>query len=270
MAKPVSLAIIGLGNMGLPIAKTIIAEQVISPKSLTLINRDLGKLKKIKKLAPQIQIFSSVIGMSQSDFIILAVKPQDFVELSVELKKKVSRETVVLSVMAGISIAKIKKILGVKKVVRLMPNLAIEFKQAVLGCFYDSSVSLKEKKLIKKIFSKQGLFLELSEEKKINQITALAGSGPAYVAFLMMALEEAAKKFGFSKEISEQIVWQTFAGTIEFIKSQKITPSQLIAKVKSKGGTTEAALNVFEAKKINHSLQLAFQAALKRSNELSK
>ncbi len=256
--------------MGQPILKALIAEKIVPLSSLTVVSRSSVNSQKIKPGYPAIKFYSNVEQLDSPDYIIIAVKPQDFPSLAISLRDKLVKNTVVVSVMAGISIAKIQKALGVKKVVRVMPNLAIELQQAVIACVYDTAVITTEQKFIKRIFAPQGLFLEVADEKKINQITALAGSGPAYVAFFMSSLEESARRFGFPKELAEKIVWQTFFGTIDYLNYSKLTPSELIVKVKSKGGTTEAALDIFKSKKINQSLQQAFLAAFNRSVKLSK
>ncbi|MEX0598568.1 MAG: pyrroline-5-carboxylate reductase [Candidatus Paceibacterota bacterium] len=269
MVKGIKLSIIGLGHMGLPIAQAIINSKVIAAANLTLVNRDLKCLKKLKKNNPKIQISSLVEIINSPDYLIIAVKPQDFPELALSLKSQLKKTTTVISIMAGTSVAKIKKLLGVSKVVRLMPNLPIAQQAGVIGCFYNSEIVALNKKFIKKLFASQGLFLELKQENQINQVTAIAGSGPAYVAYFMNELEAAAKKFGFSDEIAEQIVRQTFLGTISYLIDQKIKPRELIAQVKSKGGTTEAALRVFQDKQIGQSLQEAYQKAFQRCVELS-
>ena len=150
-----------------------------------------------------------------------------------------------------------------------MPNLAIQQKEAVIGCFYNKELRAKEKRFIKNIFAPLGLFVEVKRENQLNMITALAGSGPAYFAFLIDAMQETAEQFGFDSKTAYQIIKQTFLGTAVHYKEQKISPTDLISKVKSKGGTTEAALNILAEHEVKKSFQVAFKKAYERSKQLS-
>lgn len=231
------IAIIGAGKMGTALA---------------------GKLKK----KFHIQMLGRNSKLKPCDIIILAVKPQDFDNVKLDLKNEL-----LISIMAGVTLKKLAEKTGAKKIVRAMPNLPLRVGAGFTGWI---SKNVKEKKLIKDIFSMFGEEIELKNEDLINAITSLSGSGPAYFFYMCELLSEQACNFGFSKKDAEKIAANTLIGTAELLKNKTETFGELRKSVTSKGGTTEAALNYFIRSNYSKIFKDGIKRAKHRSEKLSK
>ncbi len=240
------VAIIGYGTMGRAIA------------------RELGKND------PSAEIFHADIGESKkpvcnSSYAILAVKPQDAPAAIKEIKQGgLKKETVLISIMAGFPIKKIKSISGHGKIVRVMPSLGLAAGEGIAG-WISSGLSLSEKKGVKKFLDKITENFEVKKEDTLNKVTAVSGSGPAYFFLLAKLLEDSAKKLGFNKEEARKLTDKTFQASAAL--SKNVDYAELMKKVASKGGTTEAALKHLNFDKM---MQKAVKAAYKRAKELGK
>lgn len=249
---------------------------------VSCFDKDSAKLEKLSG----IKVFSCIPDLvKNSDVVMLAVKPQDFKELLGQIKPVVSSDKLFISIAAGITTAFIEQSLGVVRVVRAMPNLAAKVGAGMAGICKGKFASEEDLDLAEELFGYSGETLRVNEEL-IDAITAVSGSGPAYVAnFLknnslsagsvpdkkktefLALFEEAAGAVGFDPESARLLTTATFTGALEFLKRTKISPEELIRQVSSKGGTTEAAFKVFNQ---GGSLKEAVLAARKRSQELSK
>ncbi len=212
--------------------------------------------------------------LKQIDIVILAIKPQAFEEFTKFIKIDL-KDKVVISIMAGVSIEKINKFLKIKKIIRSMPNLCAQVSQALTGWISSKEVSKTEKEIAKKIFRSFGEEIELKKEDKINELTALSGSGPAYFFYLTELLEEKANFFGFTEEEARKIAEITFIGSAKVLEKSRNLPSAPLTSmdlknaVTSKGGTTEAALKFMEENKFGEIFQNAVECAKRRAEEMN-
>jgi pyrroline-5-carboxylate reductase len=204
----------------------------------------------------------------RADLIILAVKPQDVVGLFESIKPFIHKDHVILSIMAGIQISKIKKYLGVSKVVRAMPNLPAQTGMGMTVFTSSEEITRLELVMIQNLLNTTGKSIYVAQEEQIDSATAISGSGPAYVYFFMEAMIKAAKEMGFTNPEAELLVSQTFLGAIDLYKKNDFTCREWIEKVSSKGGTTEHALNKFEDTQLHNSILMGMHAAFKRAKEL--
>ncbi|QCK15022.1 pyrroline-5-carboxylate reductase [Mangrovivirga cuniculi] len=260
------ILIYGGGNMGLVYAKTI-SEYYHAKDHVFIVEKREENIKKIKSLG---FLCSNSIpeNFKSYDYIILAVKPQDFISIATPLEKHIQDNQWLISIMAGISCELIKENLKHKKIIRTMPNLAIPFKEGLTG-FYISSKSLLtdiEKKNILDLLTLGGKILEVEDENDLNAITALSGSGPAYFFYFIEQLQNAAINKGFSKEQARMIAIQTLKGALKVLENSEDTCETLIQKVSSRGGTTEAAFQVFN----EYNLGDNFIQGINRANERSE
>ena len=243
------ICIIGLGNMGQAV---------------------FGILKKKKFNVSGFDRTKTVNGgKKNAQVFIIAVKPQDFETLAENLKNDV-KNNLIISIMAGISIKKITAKLGTKNVIRVMPNLPLKVGKAFLGWTANKSVSRQDKNSASKIFNALGEEIEMSDESKIDAVTALSGSGPAYFYFLAELMEKAALEYGFSKIEAEKIAKATFLGSAFLMDKTGLSAKDLRAKVTSKKGTTEAAVNILLKKNFDKIFFSAVDAAYKRAKQLNK
>lgn len=262
------IGILGVGNMGAAILEGLISKKIADPSQVWVCD-------KIKEKAAQFAaqwktgIAIDPAGLvSSTDVILLAVKPQDLSEVGFGLKINLEKkEFTVISILAGTPIAKIKDAVHQKaRIVRAMPNLGAQVGEAItaLTSIHPGSLELAEK-----IFSGCGKTLRL-EEKYFDLVTAVSGSGPAYFFLLMELLSKEAKAHGLSEKDARELAVQTALGAAKLARNSDLSPAELREKVTSKGGTTAAALKVFEEEGLAAVVSKGLRAALKRGKELSR
>jgi len=265
--KNTKIAIIGCGNMGGAILKGLIAKGVASPEAISLYDKIQDKASALaKESACGAGCLSDVV--SGAEYVILAVKPQDSASLLDEISKLVSCQTII-SVMAGIRIGRIEEKLGpAVPVARAMPNMAAVIGESITCVSFNGLV--KEKEGVKRIFSGIGSVVEVQEEL-MDAVTAVSGSGPAYLFYLAEAMINAAEDVGLDRDTALELVVQTLFGASSILrKTDGLSIGEMISSVASKGGTTEAALSVFEEKGLEETVISAVRKALERSRQLSE
>ena len=211
------------------------------------------------------------------DTILLAVKPNDMKSVCVQLKPLIKEEPLIISIAAGIVSLTIKKYLdnsSYYKLARAMPNLCAKKGMAITGLFGDPNCYGKNGgkmlgKDVSKIFSKIGKVLWVKKESDLDSVTAISGSGPAYIYYIMNAMIDAAEELGLERNNAQKLVAQTIIGAGETGKDINNLTNEIV-KVSSKGGTTEKAIDVFKQKKLDAVIKQAIKSAHKRSKELSK
>ena len=236
--------------------------------------------KSLQKKFPEITIFSFADEISNAnnfDTIFLAVKPQNLADALQPLQKLNFWQTaLIISIVAGMTTQKIQTFLNATnlKIVRVMPNTPALINQAMSGLFANANVDATNKNLAQNLLSSVGKILWLNDENQIDAITAISGSGPAYVFLFLEALQKAAQNMGFDNKQAELLALQTMLGAALLAKnnidSGKDNFAQLRQKVTSKGGTTAAALDVFFKNNFENLVEKACQAAQQRSVELGK
>ena len=264
------IAIIGYGNMGQTYAKSFVSSGFVNPNEVFVFTRTLETVEKRYAIPKENFFDSPTKQFLEVDIVIIAVKPQDFDALAFELKSFLTKDHLVLSVMAGISMERMKSQLGIEKIVRSMPNIPTQIGQGMTVFCASNEVDRKELFIIQNLINTTGKSLFIEKEDMLNAATAISGSGPAYVFYFMNALIEAAQKIGFSKSEAEFLVQQTFMGSSQLQNRSKLSNKEWITKVASKGGTTEAALTIFNTFDLNSSIEQAIFAANDRAIELGK
>ena len=242
-----NITIIGFGTMG----KAIVGALRKYPSvKISVIDINKKETKNIKN----------------SDFIMLSVKPQDARDATTELKQyRINKNTILISIMAGVSIDKLARLSGHKKIIRMMPNLGLSV-GAGIAAWKGVGLSSKEIKKVKNFINKITENFEVKNEDDINKVTAISGSGPAYFFLLANYLMRASENLGLTRKESKILVEKTFLASA--ILGQNTDYGSLIKKVASKKGTTEAALKVFKNKNFNKIILDAVSFAYKRAKEL--
>lgn len=212
-------------------------------------------------------VCESLPELHTDDVLILAVKPQDMQQACANI---VDNGALIVSLAAGLSIATLSDYLhGATRIIRVMPNTPAQVGQGISGLFAPEPISIEDKNTVQTIMSACGMTLWLDSEEKMHAITAISGSGSAYVFYLMNALQKAAQELGFNESIAQQLSLHTFSGAVALALQSSDTLSQLQANVTSKGGTTFAALEVFKQQHIAEHLSQGVAAANQRSRELA-
>ncbi len=269
--KDLKIGIIGHGNMGGAILQGMIRKNVASASNIIVNDMCDSSMEEAAKSGCRVGDITSVVDAS--DYVIIAVKPQNFKDVLVALNGNVNEKTII-SIMAGVRISVMEDVLGQEKqvaIARAMPNMAALIGESATCVSFNSAVT--RKKEVKEILSSIGIVTEI-DESALDAVTAIAGSGPAYFFYLADSLITAAEKIGLDHIVARELVDQTVYGASLLMRNgvesgKGIEAKDLIRKVASKGGTTEAALAVFEKNGMADIISSAIIQAKERSEELS-
>lgn len=264
-----NIAIIGLGNMGLTYAHSFINANIIRPSQLYIINRSPKRLEELLRLTSHAPYQSPGPFIQDMDLVILSVKPQDYATLSGQLEPYILPGQLILSIMAGISMQHIRETLGSLKVIRAMPNLPAQVGQGMTVFTTTPEVSRIELLSVHNLLNTTGKTLYAENEMMIDAATAISGSGPGYVFFVMNSMMEIARQMGFTDSEAQLLVRQTVLGSIDLLNQNDLDCEAWIQRVASKGGTTEAAIRAFRQFGLSRALEEGLGAAYERARELS-
>lgn len=263
--------VIGGGNMGYAIASGIITTKCFKKQDISFIEKDPKKTRFLKLNG--FNVYNNLEQSSKDEnyrIVLLAVKPKDIQEVCKKLKKTIRKNTLVVSIAAGVKIKKLS--LGLNPttpITRIMPNIPCQIGEGMSVIATNKYVSTDQKKIIRKIFNSIGK-TSVMDEKYFDLVTALSGSGPAYFCYLIEALISAGIKFGINNAVSNELVLQTALGTILQLQKQKLHPKTLRERVTSPKGTTEAALTTLDKNNFHSIIYMAIKSATNRAKELSK
>jgi len=263
------ITIIGCGNMGLIYARAFLKYNIVSKENLLLAEKNEARKQELLKLnIGQVCVVNDE-RISQSDIIILAVKPQDFNELGKELKQVLSPANVIISIMAGMKIARIEEVLQQRNIIRAMPNSPAELGMGMTAFTAGKSFSMEQLRKAENLLGTTGRTVFFENEDLLDAVTALSGSGPAYFFYIVKQMVEAGRQMGFDEATSAMLVKQTMLGSFHLLNTADKSLDELIKAVASKGGTTEAALSTFENDGVGEGLQKGIVKARDRARELS-
>lgn len=265
-----TIGIIGCGNMGEALLKGL-SHVVEKSAKLMVSESDLKRRDYIQTTYKIITAPDNHYLFKYSDAVVIAVKPQDFDSLLKEdICCDLSSDKLLISIAAGITTKYIESIVGNEvRVIRAMPNMPARIGEGITGICAGASATAADMELAGDIFGTIGGVVEVME-KMMDAVTAISGSGPAYFFYLVESLIESARALGFDDRTARELVEKTALGSMKLLIASKEDPAGLRRKVTSKGGTTEAAIKVFESKKVRSIIKDAAKAACKRSKELSK
>ena len=264
------ILIIGGGNMGLTYARSFVRAHITSRLDLRILARSPERVPALAAYEIGTVWGTPTECVPGADLLILAVKPQDSPALFETLRGLVQPQQVVLSIMAGVRIETLREALGTPKIIRAMPNLPAQIGMGMTAFTSTDAVTRAELVQVQNLLSTTGKTVYVEEESAIDASTAISGSGPAYVYYCMEALMAAAAQMGFTGAESELLVSQTFRGAVELYSQSGLSCEDWIAKVASKGGTTEAALQAFGSGQVREGLMAGAGAARDRAEELGK
>ncbi len=206
-------------------------------------------------------------GVAGSDVVVLATKPQQLREVCAQLAPLLDGQLIV-SIAAGIRASDIARWLGAENIVRAMPNTPALVQSGVTGLFALPQVSPAHKEIAANILAAVGSTVWVQEESLLDGVTAISGSGPAYVFYFIEAMQQAARELGLDEMQARSLVIDTFLGAAKLADASTDEVSVLRARVTSKNGTTERALLSMEADEVKRHIVAAVHAAASRSKEM--
>jgi len=260
---------VGAGNMAKAIACGIIAADFCAPEKIVMTDI---RLEHLNDLADKygVSVSQDNCVVQNAEIVVLAVKPQVMETVLKEIAPFLREETLVISIAAGISCAKIEALLeGTRRVVRVMPNTPALVGQGASALAAGAYATEADLDVAESILQCVGLAVRV-DEKDLDAVTALSGSGPAYVFYLIESMLAAAELMGLEAETARVLAVQTVEGAARLMKDSGESATVLRERVTSKGGTTAAALRTLNEEGVSEAVVKALEAAKARSIELSK
>jgi pyrroline-5-carboxylate reductase len=276
------IGFIGAGNMGAALIDALIQANLYRPADVYAFDTDPDRCAEIAQKTGIRLLKSNAELFSACDIVVLAVKPQQMTAVLTEISKDArfakKFRTLLISVAAGYPISKIELICyaGLNEqqasnlpIVRVMPNTPALVQAAMSGMSANRFAGAGDLSRVRSLLEAVGRVLEF-EENQLDAVTALSGSGPAYVFYLIEAMIAAGRNLGLKADEAAVLTVMTFKGAIKLLEQTGETPEQLRRKVTSPGGTTEAALAVLESRDFQPAVVEAIAAAAERAVELSR
>jgi pyrroline-5-carboxylate reductase len=265
-----TITFIGAGVMGEAMIKGILHQKLVKPEQIIAADLRETRLKELKKTYGINYTTDNLDAVKNADVLVLSVKPQVMDKVLPQLRGQVDGVTLIVSIVAGVTIQSISSRLLNARVVRSMPNTPGQIGQGITVWTASPDVAKEQKKQAELIISALGEQIHVNDERFLDMATALSGSGPAYVFMFMEAMIDAGVHMGFSRRDAEKLVTQTLLGSVLYAKQSGLHPAQLRNQVTSPGGTTAAALHEMEKGGLRTVLSEGVWAAYTRSQALGK
>ncbi len=267
MSTPsLNIAFIGGGNMASAIFGGLI-RQGLPARQITVVEPFAETAERVRRDFGVQVLAQAGPELSAAELVVWAVKPQMFKEAAAPVAAHTG-QALHLSVAAGIRTESIRAWLHTERVVRSMPNTPALVGQGMTALYACPGVSEAEKRQVEQVIATTGQFLWVPQERQLDAVTALSGSGPAYVFFFLEAMTEAGVGMGLTQAQAYRLAVATFSGAASLAAASSETPEVLRQRVTSKGGTTYAAITAMEGAGVKPAFIAAMQAAERRAREL--
>ncbi|HEX7328037.1 MAG TPA: pyrroline-5-carboxylate reductase [Casimicrobiaceae bacterium] len=264
-----SITFIGGGNMGSAIAGGLIAKGA-PPQNLRIVEPSAAQRAHLAAQHPGIGLHgeADAAALAGADAVVFAVKPQQMREAATAVAGLIAPVPVALTIAAGVRCADLSRWLGgYARIVRAMPNTPALIGAGISAC-YAMPGARDHAALAEEILRSCGDVLPVPDERALDAVTGISGSGPAYVFYFLEALERAARELGFSADDARRLAYATFDGSVRLALASDDSAARLRERVTSKGGTTARALEVLDAARAGDALVDAVKAAAARATEL--
>ncbi len=270
MLKNQTIAVIGAGHMAGAMIGGMIKSKLVPARSIVAARRNPEALAELQKKWGVRTSTDNKKAVADADIVILAVKPQMAKKVLEELAGRITKDQLVISVMAGITTASISKALRVDgRVVRAMPNTPCLVDAGATAIAAGAHAGERELKLAEAVFGAVGLVVTLPESA-LDAVTGLSGSGPVYIYMVIEAMIDGGVKMGIPRAIAAKLAAQTVFGAAKLVIETGKHPAVLKDEVTTPGGTAITAIHVLESKGLRSVLIDGVEAATKRSQELSR
>ena len=265
-----NVAFIGGGIMGEAMIRGLITRDIVAPEQIIVADPMAERLDDLRGRYGIRVTVSNAEAAESGQVIVLSVKPQNLAEVMPGIRGHLRRQDLLLSILAGTPICKLADGVAHAAVVRAMPNTPAQIGQGMTVWTATPEVTTDQRGQAQAILGALGVELFVGDEGYLDMATALSGTGPAYIFMFMEALVDAGVHLGFSRRVSEQLVFQTMRGSLEYAAQSGKHVAELRNQVTSPGGTTAAALYHLEKGGLRTVLSRAIWAAYQRSVELGQ
>ncbi len=267
MEKRSKMLVLGCGNMAQAIIKGLHKEN--APFQFFTYTPSIIKAQALAKDVDGVFV-EGLSDLGEFDYYMIACKPQQLGDLACDLNNQISKDAVIVSILAGTTVSTLEKTFSNNKIVRIMPNTPGLVGLGVNAFYFSDEVSIQSKNLLVESFKKFSEVFSFDEESKIDKITGFSGSGPAYIFEFARIMIEKMKTMGIEDEVAANMVKHTFLGASKLMVDSEDDPETLRNKVTSNKGVTYEALKVFKNENIENIFDRALDAAYNRTLELSK
>jgi len=265
------IAFIGAGSMAEAIIAGIIHKSLLTSEQIYVTNKsDVNRLEELKQTYNIVSHNNKEQVIDGASIIVLSMKPQDIKEAIQAIRPYIREDQLIISVVAGVSTKRIKQLLGKDvPIIRAMPNTSASIGLSGTAISQGPLATNEHLAIAKQLFNTIGLTVVVAE-KEMHIVTAISGSGPAYIYYLVEAMEEAAIAAGCDQEIAHELIVQMIKGASEMLKTSGKSAKELRKEITSPEGTTEAGLKTLATYNFQEALQACVDRARGRSVELGK
>ncbi|MEH7383067.1 pyrroline-5-carboxylate reductase ProI [Bacillus sp. JJ1533] len=266
-----NIVFVGAGSMAEAMISGMLQKELFLPGQISVMNRsNHSRLEELNNTYG-VKISQNIKEtIKNAGIIILAIKPKDVAEAVLAIKDFVTEKQLIISVLAGVATTTITDLLNKEvAVVRAMPNTSAAIGKSATALSVGMYANENHLLIARQLFETIGIVTTVAE-KDLHAVTGLSGSGPAYVYYLVEAMEKAADDIGLEKAIAKDLILQTIIGAAEMLKSSPKRPATLRKEVTSPGGTTEAGINVLEQYNYQQAIVACIKRATVRSAELGE
>lgn len=264
------IGFVGAGQMAQALAAGMVAAKLVSAERIIAFDPVPAAWQAFNTAVPGAkQAATNAEVVQQADVVFLAVKPQSFPMAAKEMKSAVSGDKLIVSILAGTTLAQLTSGLGSERIARVMPNTPCLVGRGASAYACGSGCTVADGEQVGKMLGAVGIALSVTEAQ-LDAVTGLSGSGPAYVYVMIEALSDGGVRMGLPRTVATALAAQTVLGAAEMVLKTNEHPGVLKDRVASPGGTTIAGLQAIEQHGVRGALMAAVEAATKRSQELGK
>lgn len=265
------LVFIGGGSMAEALISGIVENQLVDGKDIWVTNQQ--NEKKLALLQTQYGIhytYDLRLLFQGADAVILAMKPKDAATAVSKIKDYLTKDVLLISVLAGVSIETIETLADQRlAIARAMPNTSAAVGKSATAIAVNQRVTEQQSRIISELFATVGMTAFVAEDD-LDAVTGLSGSGPAYIYYLVEAMENSAAEIGLERAMAKELIVQTLIGAAEMLKTSEKSPSQLRKEVTSPGGTTEAGIQILQENGVQKAFIACIKAAAARSRKMGE
>ncbi|ACJ82529.1 pyrroline-5-carboxylate reductase ProI [Bacillus paranthracis] len=266
-----NISFLGAGSIAEAIIGGLLHANVVKGEQITVSNRsNETRLQELHNKYGVKGTHNKKELLTNTNILFLAMKPKDVAEALTPFKEDIHNNLLIISLLAGVSTHSIRNLLQKDvPIIRAMPNTSAAILKSATAISSSKHATKEHIQTAIALFETIGL-VSVVEEEEMHAVTALSGSGPAYIYYVVEAMEEAAKKIGLKEDVAKSLILQTMIGAAEMLKASEKHPSILRKEITSPGGTTEAGIEVLQEHQFQQALISCITQAAQRSHNLGK